>query len=178
MYIIRLCEDKTLFTTKYTPIYQGETGVTTIDIFVPKVIDNMTVGGWANRIEYILPNGVSGFTIPEQDVEDYDNYFLFHWRIPIELTRQTGKVRFWMIFDKLPDYNFVTSESSFTVLPTINVVDGYTIDDSITDQLNALRATKADSIKIDEHQNINLTANGQDIGDVIQINQIKNLDED
>lgn len=178
MYIVRLCEDKSLLTTKYTPIYQGEAGVTTIDFFIPKVIDNHEIGGWSNRVEYLLPNGVSNYTTLEQDEDDYDNYYLYHWTIPIELTRQSGRVRFWLIFEKLPEFNFITSESYFDVLTTINVINSIYIDDTITEQINELKETKADNIKINEHQQINLTANNKDIGDTIQINSIKDLDQD
>lgn len=177
MYIVKLCNDKSLLTTKYTSIYQGETGVTTIDFFIPKLIDNHSLTELSCRIEYMLPNGISNYIVPEKDNGDYGNYFLLHWTIPIELTRQSGRVRFWMIFEKLPEYNLVTSESYFDVEPTINIVNSISINDTITEEIDKLKKTKADSITINNRQEITLTSEGKLIGDTIQINKVKDLDE-
>lgn len=176
MYILRLCEDKTLLTTKSTPIYQGEHETTTIDIFIPKVLNNQNMSNFNIRIEYMLPNGVTSYLQPSLDEDnDYDDYNLYHWVITNDITSLFGRLRFWLVLYTNEDVNvFRSSDSYFDILESIQVIGYGSIIDKLIDKIN----TKADNITITKDQKIQLTSDDEAIGDDIQINEVQNLDED
>lgn len=176
MYILRLCEDKTLLTTKSAPIYQGENETITIDIFVPKFLENRNMSEFNLRIEYMLPNGVASYLQPDIDEDnDYDDYILYHWIVANNVTSLSGRLKFWLVFYTTESINVLrSSESYFDILESIQVVNYGSIIDRLVDKIN----TKADNITITEDQQIQLTSKDKTIGDYIQINGVKDLDAD
>lgn len=176
MYILRLCEDKTLLTTKSTPIYQGENETTTIDIFIPKFLNNRNMSNFNVRIEYMLPNGVTSYVQPTLDDDnDYDDYNLYHWIITNDITAMYGRLKFWLVFYTNDDVNVLrSSDSYFDILESIQVINYGSVIDKLVDKINS----KADNITITKDQKIQLTSDDKLIGDYIQINEVQNLDLD
>lgn len=176
MYVLRLCEDKTLLTTKSTPIYQGENETTTIDIFIPKVLNNRNMSNFNIRIEYMLPNGVTSYVQPTLDDDnDYDDYNLYHWLITDDITVLYGRLRFWLVFYTNEDANVMRSSNSyFDILESIQVVNYGSVIEKLVDKINA----KADNITLSKDQKIQLTSDNKPIGDDIQINEVQDLDLD
>lgn len=175
MYVLRLCDDKTLLTTKSTPIYQGENETTTIDIFISKIINNRNASNFNVRLEYMLPNGTTSYVQPTiDDDNDYDTYNLYHWIITNDITSLIGRVQFWLVLYTNDGNVLRSSNSYFDVLESIQVVSAGSVLDKLIEKINS----KADNITINSNQQIQLSADGELIGDSIQINEVKDLDLD
>ena len=173
-----MSNDKSLLTTLSQPIYQGENNSNTIDLFIPTFYENRNLSSAIVRLDYILPNGVSGFKILNQDSDSYDNYLLYHFIITSDITTLIGRVRFWLtLLDNTNNMILKTSQNYFDVIESINITYGISQLDEVEKQIQELRDTKADSISISNHQVIQLKSNSQYIGEPIQINKVINLDE-
>lgn len=178
MYIIKMSNDKSLLTTISQPIYQGENNSNTIDFFIPYIYENRELNSAVVRLDYILPNGVSGFKILEKDVDEYDNYTLYHLVITSDITYLIGRVKFWLtLLNNTNDMILKTSQNYFDVIESINVTYGISQIDEIEKQIQELNDKKADNISITKDQKIQLTSNSKQIGDYIQINEIINIDK-
>lgn len=178
MYIVKMSNDKSLLTTLSQPIYQGENNSNTIDFFIPTFYENRNLSPAIVRLDYILPNGVSGFKILNQDSDSYDNYLLYHFIITSDITMLVGRVKFWLtLLDNTNNMILKTSQNYFDVIESINITYGISQLDEIEKQIQELRDTKADSISISNNQVIQLKSNSQHIGEPIQINKVINLDE-
>ena len=178
MYIIKMSNDKSLLTTISQPIYQGENNSNTIGFFIPYIYENRELNSAVVRLDYILPNGVSGFKILEKDVDEYDNYTLYHLVITSDITYLIGRVKFWLtLLNNTNDMILKTSQNYFDVIESINVTYGISQIDEIEKQIQELKDKKADNISITKDQKIQLTSNSKQIGDYIQINEIINLDK-
>lgn len=178
MYIIKMSNDKSLLTTISQPIYQGENNSNTIDFFIPYIYENRELNSAVVRLDYILPNGVSGFKILEKDVDEYDNYTLYHLVITSDVTYLIGRVKFWLtLLNNTNDMILKTSQNYFDVIESINVAYGISQIDEIEKQIQELKDKKADNISITKDYKIQLTSNSKQIGDYIQINEIINLDK-
>ena len=111
-----MCNDKTLLTTCSVPLYQGENNSDTVDFFIPKEYDNRNISDAVVRLDYILPNGISGYKVLEKDTDDYDNYSLYHLIIDNSLTAIMGRIRFWLtLLEGTNDIILKTSESYFDI---------------------------------------------------------------
>lgn len=173
-----MCNDKTLLTTCSVPLYQGENNSDTVDFFIPKEYDNRNISDVVVRLDYILPNGISGYKVLEKDTDDYDNYSLYHLIIDNSLTAIMGRIRFWLtLLEGTNDIILKTSESYFDIFERINITYGTSDVDQLMQMIQDIDAKKADNITIDNKQNIQLESNGELIGDSIGINRVVNLDE-
>ena len=173
-----MCNDKTLLTTCSVPLYQGENNSDTVDFFIPKEYDNRNISDAVVRLDYILPNGISGYKVLEKDTDDYDNYSLYHLIIDNSLTAIMGRIRFWLtLLEGTNDIILKTSESYFDIFERINITYGTSDVDQLMQMIQDIDAKKADNITIDNKQNIQLESNGELIGDSIGINKVVNLDE-
>lgn len=173
-----MCNDKTLLTTCSVPLYQGENNSDTVDFFIPKEYDNRNISDAVVRLDYILPNGISGYKVLEKDTDDYDNYSLYHLIIDNSLTAIMGRIRFWLTLLKgTNDIILKTSESYFDIFERINITYSTSDVDQLMQMIQDIDAKKADNITIDNKQNIQLESNGELIGDSIGINRVVNLDE-
>ena len=173
-----MCNDKTLLTTCSVPLYQGENNSDTVDFFIPKEYDNRNISDAVVRLDYILPNGISGYKVLEKDTDDYDNYSLYHLIIDNSLTAIMGRIRFWLtLLEGTNDIILKTSESYFDIFERINITYGTSDVDQLMQMIQDIDAKKADNITIDNKQSIQLESNGELIGDSIGINRVVNLDE-
>lgn len=173
-----MCNDKTLLTTCSVPLYQGENNSDTVDFFIPKEYDNRNISDAVVRLDYILPNGISGYKVLEKDTDDYDNYSLYHLIIDNSLTAIMGRIRFWLtLLEGTNDIILKTSESYFDIFERINITHSASDVDQLMQMIQDIDAKKADNITIDNKQNIQLESNGELIGDSIGINRVVNLDE-
>lgn len=173
-----MCNDKTLLTTCSVPFYQGENNSDTVDFFIPKKYDNRDISNALVRLDYILPNGISGYKVLEKDEDDYDNYSLYHLTVDNTLTAIMGRIRFWLtLLEGTNNIILKTSESYFDVFERINITYGSSDVDQLMQMIQDVDAKKADNITIDKGQNIQLESNGELIGESIGINRVINLDE-
>lgn len=172
-----MSHDKTLVTTISKPIYQGENNCDTIDIFIPSEYEGRDLSQCFVRLDYILPNGVSGFRVLNPDESTYKDYTLYHLVVDTELTAMMGRVKFWLtLLNGSNEMILKTSQSSFDVHESINITYGYSNIDELIKQLQELKVQKADNITINNNQEIQLEAEGNLIGNKIQINDVINLD--
>lgn len=172
-----MCNDKTLLTTCSVPFYQGEDNADTVDFFIPKKYDNRDISNAIVRLDYILPNGISGYKVLEKDEDDYDNYSLYHLIIDKTLTSVIGRIRAWLTLSEGTDNIILkTSETYFDIFEKINVTYGSDVD-QLLQMIQDVDAKKADNITMDNQQNIQLESNGNKIGDTIGINRVISLDE-
>lgn len=172
-----MCNDKTLLTTCSVPFYQGEDNADTVDFFIPKKYDNRDISNAIVRLDYILPNGISGYKVLEKDEDDYDNYSLYHLIIDKTLTSVIGRIRAWLTLSEGTDNIILkTSETYFDIFERINVTYGSDVD-QLLQMIQDVDAKKADNITMDNQQNIQLESNGNKIGDTIGINRVISLDE-
>ncbi len=132
-----MCKDKSLLVTKSKPIYQGETNGDIIDFFIPKEYNNNDISEVSVRLDYMLPNGASGYILLNKDEDDYDNFSLYHFTITTIFTHFVGRVIFWLTLMKNEESTILkTSQSYFDVIESIDVTYGQDSEGDTTELSN------------------------------------------
>lgn len=121
MYIIKMTNDKTLMTVESTPIYQGEVNSNIVDFILPLQYEDYYLSETNIHLEYILPNGISGYDDLIIDTSSYDNFLLCRYQIPTEMTKQSGQVKFWLSITNTANFILKSSISYFDIIPTTNI---------------------------------------------------------
>lgn len=178
MYTIKMCNDKTLLTTYSVPFYQGEENADTIDFFIPQIYNNRDISNALVRLDYILPNGISGYKILDKDSGSYGDYNLYHFIVDASFTSIMGRIRAWLtLLEGTNNIILKSSETYFDIFERINITGNVSDVDQLMQMIQDVDAKKADNIIIDNDQNIQLESNGELIGDSIGINRVISLDE-
>lgn len=82
MYVIRLCGDKTLMTTGYVPVFQGEQNADTLVLLLPKIWGLHDVGLCTVLMQVVLPDGTQFSSELAAEGEPYNADWL-QYRVPL-----------------------------------------------------------------------------------------------
>lgn len=188
---IKLDENMDLVITVNDPIYRGDNLNRKIIYLIPPVIGEVDVLTAELYLSYIRADGVADVVILERMEEKYnENYYQYTLPITCKLTKYPGEVCTWVQMYAGATDNPTVSKSSecilrikesksmdayledsqMTALYQIHkqMNDGFSNIEEVIDTVEALVAAKADNIVFDsESSTIQLTANGEPIGDAI-----------
>ena len=180
---------KQLIATITSNIYQREKLVDKIQFLIPQEYDELDLSEFTAILKYVDQGNVSHAEILQKDEDLYKDRLRYTLPIDTSLTQFSGDITIRLTFSKTDlenkkQYVLHTGEYVFTVLP---MSDYYTFDpdtslefvDQLVGNLEAkIEATekiaeiydmkKADNITYEESK-LQLTSNGQKIGDAITI---------
>ncbi len=175
MYVIKMNSDKSLENTINATIYQYEKNADTLVFLVPKFYEENNLADCSMMLRYILPDGTGKSEELFMEPEPYKNYYRYHLDVNTKITSQPGKIELWLSAINFNDILVLKSGTAYIeVTPRKNIVDCFCDED--LEQLERLEAkvkeledSKADDIILNTDSTIQLTANGQPIGQKISI---------
>lgn len=180
MYVIKMNGDKTLQTTIYANIYQGEKNADMLVFLIPKLYGNQNVADCELLMRYILPSGYGCSEALELALEPYnDNYYRYNLQINSKLTELAGDIELWLSAVSLHDNIIFKTDSLTLPIQPAKDIEDY-LSPEHRDQLNKLSAKvskleseKADNIFYDEdEQYLQLLANGDPVGDKVDMSKV------
>lgn len=190
MYTIVMRDDKSLRTTQKTTLYQREKLVDKIEFLFPSTYNDVDLSDFTITLKYVDQGNVAHMEILTKDKELYKDYYI-RCTLPVDtnLTQFSGDIIIRLTLSKVDlltktQYVLHTNETTITILPlsdyyafvtdeTLEYIDQVvaTLDTKI-EALNKISevydSEKADNITYEDNK-IQLTANGQKIGDYITI---------
>lgn len=173
---IKMNSDKTLIITIPTTIYRGETRADIITFLVPATYEDINIADCAMMMRYVLPNGIGKSESLAYQPEMYKGYLQFSTVVNTRLTTQEGDVTVWLsAFDNNDGVVFKTGETVVTVSPSKDITNYMPQEDldqleQLSARMDALERTQVDNITFNaEDSTIQLTANGEPVGDRITI---------
>ena len=198
MYTILVNQDNTMTTSVRERIMQRSKLVDSLHFLVDKIYNDFNMSDFTVVMEYILPVSKEYKSeILKLSEELYKDKLEYKLPIDTNLTKEPGQIEIQLSFIKVDldeegnnvQYIRKTSPTTITIVPisawsdiipdnALNAIDQRIIktDAQIKalEELNEVVATtKADNIKLDEETNdIYLTANGEKIGDSINISDL------
>lgn len=184
MYVIKMNGDKTLQTTIYANIYQGEKNADMLVFLVPKLYGNQNLADSQLLLRYITPDGLGHSEALEMALEPYnDNYYRYNISVDTGITKASGDIELWLSAISIRDNVVFKTDSIVLPIQSSKEIENY-LSPADRSQLNALSAKvsrleveKADNIFYDEQANaLQLSANGDPIGDKINVTKI--MDDD
>lgn len=198
MYTILVNQDNTMTTSVRERIMQRSKLVDSLHFLVDPIYNDFNMSDFTVVMEYILPVSKEYKSeILKLSEELYKDKLEYKLPIDTNLTKEPGQIEVQISFIKVDldeegnDVQYIrkTSSTTITIIPisawsdiipdnALNAIDQRIIktDAQIKalEELNEVTATtKADNIKLDEETNdIYLTANGEKIGDSINISDL------
>lgn len=198
MYTILVNDDNTMTTSVRERIMQRSKLVDSLHFLVNPTYKGLDMSDFTVVMEYILP--VSKKYRTEELIKSDELYKdMLEYKLPFDtnLTNESGDIKVQLTFSKVEldeegngiQYIRKTNETTIHIVP-ISAWSDVIPDEALTaidqrivktdaqikelEQLNEqMQTTKADNIKLDEDTNdIYLTANGEKIGDSININDL------
>ena len=172
MYILKLdAESKSMTTTSFSAIYQGENLADTLVFLLPQTVGDVVVANCKVFVSYVRPDGVSDIDELVKDPSDYKDYHQYHFPIGSQFTASVGKVKMSMQLRNTPDIVLKTAMTTIEVLSPGDVGDMSSQVSAIyklSKRIDDLEANKADNIFYDEEEDfIQLSAEGVPIGDKV-----------
>lgn len=189
MYTIIMDANKQLVTTIKQVLYQRENLVDKIQILIPQYYQNIDLSDWIAVLKYVDQANIPHAEKLTKDSDIYKNRIRFYFPVDTELTKYSGDITIRITLTKIDmnsktQYVLHTGETTITISP---LKDYYSFvpDESLefVDQLIGnleakIEATekiaeiydtkKADNITYEDSR-LQLTSNGQRIGDAITI---------
>lgn len=189
MYTIIMDANKQLVTTIKQVLYQRENLVDKIQILIPQYYQNIDLSDWIAVLKYVDQANIPHAETLTKDSDIYKNRIRFYFPVDTELTKYSGDITIRITLSKIDmnsktQYVLHTGETTITISP---LKDYYSFvpDESLefVDQLIGnleakIEATekiaeiydtkKADNITYEDSR-LQLTSNGQRIGDAITI---------
>lgn len=187
MYAIKMNTDKSLTTTIRSTIYQYEHNADTLLFLVPMTYDDYAFSDGNMRLFYVLPNGGQKEEPLEMDPEPYKTYYQYRLPVTTMLTSVVGEIELWLECKDEDALVLFKSGSAFIEIspkPEVSSIDKPDIPDSedvadLKARVSALEAGKADNIIYDEEDHyLQLTADGEPIGDKIDVGLMTDADGD
>lgn len=197
MFYIMLDDDMNLLITVKEPIYRGDNLNQKITYLLPKQVGEIDMLSATPYLTYIRADGVADIVSLERKDELYkDSYYQYALPVTCRLSKFPGEVCSWLqIFSGTPS-NPTIAKSGECLL---QIQDSKNIDDYICDhQLSAIYAMQKQSNEINEDveelrvevdrkgddliydaekQTLQLSSNGNPVGDVIDMSKMVNDDE-
>lgn len=190
MYTIVMRDDKSLRTTQKTTLYQREKLVDKIEFLFPSTYNELDLSDFTITLKYVDQGNVAHMEILTKDEELYKDYYI-RCTLPVDtnLTQFSGDITIRLTLSKVDlevrtQYVLHTNETTITILPlsdyyafvtdeTLEYIDQVVASlDTKIEALNKISevydSEKADNITYEDNK-IQLTANGQKIGDYITI---------
>ena len=190
MYTIVMRDDKSLRTTQKTTLYQREKLVDKIEFLFPSTYNELDLSDFTITLKYVDQGNVAHMEILTKDEELYKDYYI-RCTLPVDtnLTQFSGDIIIRLTLSKVDlltktQYVLHTNETTITILPlsdyyafvtdeTLEYIDQVVASlDTKIEALNKISevydSEKADNITYEDNK-IQLTANGQKIGDYITI---------
>lgn len=189
MYTIIMDDNKQLVTTIKQVLYQRENLVDKIQILIPQYYQDIDLSDWIAVLKYVDQANIPHAETLTKDSDIYKNRIRFYLPVDTELTKYSGDITIRITLTKIDmnsktQYVLHTGETTITISP---LKDYYSFvpDESLefVDQLIGnleakIEATekiaeiydtkKADNITYEDSR-LQLTSNGQRIGDAITI---------
>lgn len=180
MYVIKMENDKTLFATIESTIFEGESGADVITFLTPKNYNDINLADCTMLCRYILPDGIGYSDVLNLYPVPY-NDDLYQYKLPVgsKLTSKQGKVELWLTAIDYADKTILKTDTiSIQIMASKNIVDYLSNED--LNQLDALAAkieeiesSQVDSLIYDPDDKIlQLSADGEPVGDAVSTEEI------
>ena len=180
MYIIKMGTDKSLVVTIHSTIYQGESNADVLTFIIPMTYEGIDISECVVTLRYILPDGTGGSEELELYIEPYNNnYYQYHLGVKSSFTMYDGEIEVWLTL--LGAENEMLLRSGATVVEIVatkDITDYFSSSemnqlDKLALKVAELETEKADNLSYDDDtQQLQLTSNGELIGDAIDISQM------
>ena len=189
MYSIVMQNNKSLRVTQKTMLYQREKLVDKIQFLIPPKYEELDLSDFSAILKYKDQGGVAHMEILEKDIETYNGYSKYTLPVDTNLTQFAGDIRIRITLSKTDlenkkQYVLHTGETVISISPLEDYY-AFVTDESLEyidqivgnldakiEALSKISETydkeKADNITYDNNK-IQLTSNGQKIGDYITI---------
>ena len=182
MYTILMQDDGTLIcTTPNEKLYQTESFCDNIHFILPQQYKDISLSEFIVILKYVNAGNVSQVDFLELNNEAYkESYLEYILPITSKLTAISGNVKLYLTFQKVDSdtqKKYITHSSELSI--SVSPVKNYFTDENSLQEIDKqilqlqtiasqLSESKADNIKKDQNE-VNLTANGEKIGDSITI---------
>ena len=194
MIYIKLDENLNLSITKREPIYRGENLSKKITFLIPLTVGEIDILTAYVYLSYIRADGIPDIITLERLSEKYnESYYQYVLPISCKLAKFPGEVCTWLqIYTGVPS-NPIIAKSGECLLYVENSknMDDYLCDHQLSaiyalqkatdDQFETVQAAlgqKADNMIYDEEENtLQLCANGNPVGDAIDMSKISSHDD-
>lgn len=177
--VIKMTEDKSLLITIPTTIYRGERRADVLRFLIPSVYENINLADCALMMRYIRADGSGKSEALEYLPELYKGYLQYSTMVNTRLTAEDGDVIVWLTaYGDNDAVVLKTGELTLDILPSRDVADYMSDEDmdeleELNEKVRMLEATKADNIICNiEEDELQLTSNGELIGDPVDLGQI------
>lgn len=177
MYAIKMDEAKTLVTTVYASIYEGEKNGDVIVFLLPKTSGTTNLADTNVFLRYVAPDGVGHSEILDLYPLPYnEGYYQYKLSVGSKFTAKAGSLELWLTAVNGVDEVILKSSPIIVEIKEANKIEPY-LPDTDKDQLNhmeemiaKLEKGKADSIIYDaETRQLQLTAENAPIGDAVTV---------
>lgn len=177
MYAIKMDEAKTLVTTVYASIYEGEKNGDVIVFLLPKTSGTTNLADTNVFLRYVAPDGVGHSEILDLYPLPYnEGYYQYKLSVGSKFTAKAGSLELWLTAVNGVDEVILKSSPIIVEIKEANKIEPY-LPDTDKDQLNRmeemiakLEKGKADSIIYDaETRQLQLTAENAPIGDAVMV---------
>jgi len=122
LYTIKMENDKSLTTTIFSKIYQGEKNADKIIFFLPQEINGVLISECTVSMEYILSSGIGSSTELTMCPELYrERYCQFELTLSEQFTEEAGEMELWLTMEN--NDTVLKSGKAFTTIapyPDIN----------------------------------------------------------
>lgn len=171
MHTIKMDNDKNLFTSVRTNIFQKENMVDKIQFLIPKGFNELGLENYIALLKYVDPNGNFQSEVLTVDTETFENYLKYELPVTTKLTQVAGTITFRITFILYENEDVVdkmeTNSTTLTILKPDGFSDYVNFEDikAIQEQLGKMPT----DLEIDESDNLHLVHNDEKIGEGVEI---------
>ena len=175
--------NKNLFTSVRTNIFQKENMVDKIQFLIPKDFNELGLENYTALLKYVDPNGNFQSEVLTADVDTFEDYIKYELPVSTKLTQIAGSISLRLTFilyesEEITD-KLETNSTTLAILKPDGFSDYVNFEDikAIQEQLGKMPT----DLEIGENENLHLVHNGEQVGEGVEIllpTQFDELDED
>lgn len=171
MYTIKMDNNKNLFTSVRTNIFQKENMVDKIQFLIPKDFNELGLENYTALLKYVDPNGNFQSEVLTADVDTFEDYIKYELPVSTKLTQIAGSISLRLTFilyesEEITD-KLETNSTTLAILKPDGFSDYVNFEDikAIQEQLGKMPT----DLEIDESDNLHLVHNDEKIGEGVEI---------